>query len=52
MKKKEELKFNGANINEVENLEVEDIEKDMKMLIITIIVSSISIIIALLTFFI
>jgi len=48
MKEKEELMYDGANIN----LEIENIEKDMKLLIITIIISFISIIIALFTSFI
>lgn len=52
MSEKEELMYDGAIINEVDNLEIENIEKDMKLLIITIMVSFISIIIALLTFFI
>jgi hypothetical protein len=48
MKEKEELMYDGASIN----LEIENIEKDMKLLIITIIISFISIIIALFTSFI
>lgn len=49
MKKKEELMLDGANINEVQISEVKNIEKDMNLLIITLIISSISIIIALIT---
>ncbi|MEM2084142.1 MAG: hypothetical protein QXP60_06280 [Nitrososphaerota archaeon] len=47
----EEIMYDGASINGINNLEIENIEKDMKLLIITIMVSFISIIIALLTFF-
>ena len=51
MSEKEEIMYDGTSINGINNLEIENIEKDIKLLIITIIVSSISIIIALLTFF-